>query len=517
MPEDNRFIRYTDASELPEDYMQEPSQPFYQTHPMLSGTLAKFAEGLIDTPINLLSLVSTPLAKAIIPGVQQEVEQEREMDLARFGAMKNPPPEIASYVEKLRGPRPESPQLSLPYNPTQQLIKNITGDALEPKNALERIIQGTAGDLGGMLSGSLILGGIGSSLGGATGSILGDSGNILTNVGKTTLKSSPIAVAANSAKELYRPIAKYMNWDPEKGGDLLKLGIYLAQPIWQLPNMLKNSAKSLFNTARSDIEGFNISGKKAKYFNDWVNNYYDRIKRLKFNGSSDIEDFAEKLKGSVTDVSPKYTEDIDWSTFTKSKVKVPGTGNPKINAEDLWDLKKGMNELYSTLNRDPKKHALARSELGKMLEEVNGILRSVPGKSGNFGEILDLADNLHSVLSSSNIVSSAIDKALSAGKSNPFVYLMFGKLPFSTASIAAGAGVTFAAKKMAKLHDIINSNKNVQQYTAKVLLNAEKNNIPQVVRYITKLNNEFDKYEDTEPVPEGTADSTGRFIKIKIK
>jgi hypothetical protein len=515
MPEDNRFIRYTDASELPEDYMQEPSQPFYQKHPVLSGTLARFAEGLIDTPINLLSLAATPLKKAIEPGIQQEVEQEREMDLARFGSMKNAPPEITSYVEKLKGERPESPELQLPYSPTKSLIRNITGESLEPKNALERILQGTSEDLGAMVSGSLLLGGIGSALGGATGSVIGGLGNILTNIGKTALKSSPIAVAANSAKELYKPIAKYMNYDPEKGGDLLKLGVYFAQPIWQLPGMLKNATTSIYNIAREDIAGYTIAGYRAKSFNKWISDNYERLKRLKFNGSSDIEEFSSKLKGLVANVEPQYKTKTDWTTFTKNKVKIPGTGKPTINAEELWDLKRGMNELYGSLNKDPKKYALARSELHKMIEQVNGTLKSVAGKSGNFGEILDLADNLHGVLNSSNIVTSAIDTALSSGKSNPFVYLMFGKLPFSTASIAAGAGATYATKKLAKLYDIIHSDKKVQQFAAKVLLNAEKNNIPQVVRYITKLNNEFDKYEDTEPVPEGTADSTGRFIKIK--
>jgi len=515
MPENNRFIRYTDESELPQDYMQEPTQSFYQTHPILSGTLARFVEGFIDTPINLLSLAATPLKKAITPGIQQEVEQEREMDLARFGSMKNPPPEIASYIEKLKGPRPESPELKLPYSPTQSLIQNITDGSLEPKNVLEGILQGTAGDLGSMVSVSLLLGGMGSALGGATGSVLGGLGNILTNVGKTALKSSPIAVAANSAKELYKPIAKYMNLDPEKGGNLLKLGVYLAQPIWQLPGMLKNATTSLYNTAREDIAGSVIAGYRAESFNKWISDYYERLKRLKFNGSSDIEEFSNKLKNIVTNTEPQYKTKTDWKTFTKDKVKIPGTGKATINAEELWDLKRGMNELYGTLNKDPKKYALARSELHSMIKEVNGVLKSVAGKSGNFGEILDLADNLHGVLNSSNVVSSAIDIALSSGKSNPFVYLMFGKLPFSTASIAAGAGATYAAKKMAKLHDIIHSDKNVQQFAAKVLLNAEKNNIPQVVRYITKLNNEFDKYEETEPVPEGIADSTGRFIKIK--
>lgn len=515
MPENNRFIRYTDESELPQDYMQEPTQSFYQTHPVLSGTLAKFAEGFIDTPINLLSLAATPLKNIIAPGIQQEVEQEREMDLARFGSMKNTTPEIAAYVDKLKGPRPESPELSLPYSPVKSLVQNTTGTVLEPKNILEGIIQGTAEDLGGMASVSLILGGLGSSLGGATGSVIGGFGNIFTNVGKTALKNSPIAVAANSVKELYKPIAKYMNLDPEKGGDLLKLGTYLVQPLWQLPNMLKNATTSLYNTAQEDIAGSVISGYRAESFNKWISDYYERLKRLKFNGASDIEEFSDKLKNIVTNTEPQYTTKTDWKTFTKGKVKVPGTGKATINAEELWDLKKGMNELYSTFNKDPKKYALARKELHTMIKEVNGALKSVAGKSGNFGEILDLADNLHGVINSSNVVSSAINTALSSGKSNPFVYLMFGKLPFSTASIAAGAGATYTAKKIAKLHDIIHSDKNVQQFAAKVLLNAEKNNIPQVVRYITKLNNEFDKYEDAEPVPEGTADPTGRFIKIK--
>ena len=516
--ENNRFVRHKVGWEPPvnqsttvrpysveetqptmQPYIPEPdptAQDYLNIFGQALGPVARFGENYLGSAGDMLKSI----LGAQVTGAQSQAERTYKMMLKQ----PDNTPERAQKLQQELAAIPDKyakAKEPLEYIPSTSMLRDLTrkytGEALEPSKEgvsgfVSNFLQDTAGDFGQFLA--PIFNPV-------------KSAKQLYQTGK---KVAPLITGVNGLASIYKEVGKRSGYDPQgKGADIIKTAAFIGHPFIGLPKSLERVKNNIYALGKEEAAGGVLTGKNVEEFNSWVNNFWDTVtNKRSFQGDEEAIKLAQKLRNVVGNRELSVSDIIDPKTGKNILTQKP----MEVSVENLWDLKKDINGLMGRFMEDKKGYALARSELHNLNDQTSRLLKSFKGKNGNFAELVTQGDELHKALNSSSWLGNALDKATNINKLkyNPFVYVMLGKMPFDPGAVAAGAAATYALKRAVKITDILKDSPEARAATGRIIMNAQKQNLPGTLKYVQKLSNEFDKYPETKQL------DPNRFKRHKI-
>ncbi len=357
------------------------------------------------------------------------------------------------------------------------LTKKYTGKALEPDSFIGRTLQDIGGDIGGFLS--------------PTNRLLGLPPSTKA-IGKTVALASGVNLVANVAKEA---------GVGDTGISLLKTAGYIIPPFFGIPKAIDNAKNQLYGLGDEIARNNTLKGTTVESLADSIGKFENSLETRANPGVHLVQDIAARIKKALK--IPNFTERGMFTEqpggelhFDMKKVPEP----MEASVQDLWNMKKDINANMGELMKDPKKNGLAIKQLHDLRVKVDDVLQDFGKRNKQFGQVFNQANELNRAIENKSWLGDTIEKAtaLNKMKYNPLVYMMLGKFDIDPTSLLVGAGTAAVARHAVETVDILRQSKVARNIAGKIIIDAEKRSAPALIKHVTQLSKEFDKYSTPE-------------------